>query len=363
MKAMKTTKKNYNVSANWRVYYFYIIILFSTTILLPENCLAQDTLRSIERTNRTNRVLTRSSKPRALLNKSFMGPDMTIINVTGVPDAITSLDHNNGCPVFYATVTMKNIGNEDAWFPSNTWIIGGESQYTNISSSTITNKKTTSRQAIRPNETKTVILAGKAKCLGENLVTITFEVDPQNRVTEKNETNNLWTKSVRNQAVPYLDQKPDLTVQRVWFTPENPDHYSRVMIHLELKNKGAGSAVFCQNNTIWMSYVEGQNGGGGGAGSRVVLPNEVIGGGLYISNSGELVDGCYRVTIKVDPRNSIEETDENNNSYIAYLSIGGISCQDLIREDNRKGWTITRRLEDVPLNRVNKDQMFRVNKK
>lgn len=360
---METIIKNYNLSANRKVYYFYFLIFFSI-MLLSEKSLAQDTVRFIERSDLTRRVYTpRSVTPRSVTPRiPFRGPDMKIINVTGVPDVITSLDHNGGCPFFYATVTVKNIGNEDAWFPSNTWIIGGESQYTNISSSRITNSQTTSRQAIRPNETRTAILAGKVKCLGENPVTITFEVDPQNRVTEINESNNLWSKSVPNQAVPNIDQKPDLTVQRVWFTPENPDHYSRVMIHLELKNKGSGTAVFC-NNTIWMSHIEGQNGGGGGGGNRVVLPNEVIGGGLYITNSGELDDGCYRVTVKVDPRNSIEESDENNNSYTVYLSIGGASCQSLINEDRRRGWIAIRKFQDVPLNRLSTDQMFRVYKK
>jgi hypothetical protein len=213
------------------------------------------------------------------------GPDMVITNVTGVPDAITSLDPNGECPVFFATITVKNVGNQDAWFPANTWIIGGESQYTNISSSQITNSQTQSPRAIKPGESWTATLAAKAKSLQNNPVTITFEVDPQKRVAETNESNNTWSKSVPNQAVPGLGQSPDLIIQRVWFTPDKPDHYSRIMINLEIKNIGAGPAVFGGNGTIWMSQIDGKNYGAGGCApnGQAILPNEVISGG-----------GCYR---------------------------------------------------------------------
>ena len=345
---------HFNLSATGKAYY-YAIILFSIIFLLQQNCLAQDTVKFIKRPDLMRPAVARRITP--LQN----GPDLVITNVTGVPAAITSLDANGECPYFFAAVTVKNIGNEDALIPSNTWAIGGESQYTNISAAgQITNTLINNSRVIKPNESWTATLAGKVKCLRDNPVIIIFEVDPQNRVREKNESNNLWSKSIPNQVVPNPGQKPDLIVQRVWVTPENPDSYSIVMIHVELKNIGAGSAVFCQYNTIWMSQVEGQNEGGGGAGNRVVVPNEVIGGGIIISESGRLANGCYRVFVKVDPNNSVEESNEDNNSYTAYLSIGGVPCQDKINEDRARGSTTTIRIQDVPLRRISSDPMFRV---
>ncbi len=276
------------------------------------------------------------------------GPDLVITNVTGVPEAITSLDPNGECPYFFASITVQNIGNQDAWFPSNTWIIGGESQYTNISApGQITNSRTTVRKAIKAGESWMATLAGKVKCLRTNPVTISFMVDPENRVAETVETNNVWSKSVPNLAVPGLGQQPDLIIQRVWFTPEHPDYYSDVLVHLEIKNVGAGPAVFCGSDIIWMSQIEGKSGGGGGAGPQVILPNEVRAGGITVAGAGILTNGCYRVFVQVDPRNSIAESNENNNSRTAYLSIGGASCQDLVNQDTKVRATIN--LQNVPL--------------
>ena len=288
------------------------------------------------------------------------GPDMVITNVTGVPDAITSLDPNGECPVFFATITVKNVGNQDAWFPANTWIIGGESQYTNISASQITNSQTQYPRAIKAGESWTATLAGKAKCLRENPAKITFEVDPQKVVAEINESNNTWSKSVANPAVAGLGQTPDLIVQRVWFTPDNPDHYSSIMINLEIKNIGAGPVVFCGYGVIWMSQIEGKNYAAGGAAldGKVILPNEVIGGGVVLADPGELTNGCFRVRVQVDPNNLIAESNENNNSYTAYLSIGGASCQDLITRDQTVKAEI--KLQGVPLRTTSTTPMTRV---
>ena len=50
-------------------------------------------------------------------------PDMVIVDVTGVPDAITSLDANGECPFFYATLLVENAGTAAAWVPSNNpWV-------------------------------------------------------------------------------------------------------------------------------------------------------------------------------------------------------------------------------------------------
>jgi subtilase family serine protease len=274
------------------------------------------------------------------------GPDLVITNVTGVPDAITSLDPNGECPVFFPVITVQNIGNQDAWFPSNTWIVGGESQdvrWDPTTSSSVKNCKTT---------------AGKAKCLRTNPVTISFMVDPQNRVAEAYETNNVWTKSVSNTAVPNLDQKPDLIIQNVSFMPEKPDYYSRVMISLEIKNIGAGSAVFCSSDWTWKEQIEGQNYAAGGAGPTVILPGEVKRGGIYISESGELANGCYRVFVQADPNNAVAESNENNNSRTAYLSIGGASCELKIKQDSMVKAVVN--LQSVSVQKKSTSPMVRV---
>jgi CARDB protein len=262
------------------------------------------------------------------------GPDLVIESVQGVPDAITSPDGFG--PIFFATITIRNRGNADAWFPPNSWIIGGPSQYTNISApGKITNSQTSANTAIRPGQTWSATLAGKASCLRGDPIEVRFQVDPQNRVQETNENNNEWKKLVANRAVPGQNQQPDVVIESVSFRPPNPTHYDRVMIDVKMRNVGAGPAVFCEHDLIWMSQIEGANGGGGGAGDRVVKPNEEFMGGLNIVEPNTMQKGCYRVRVTVDPRNAIVETNENNNMRVGYLSMEGGDCAALVAEDRK----------------------------
>lgn len=265
------------------------------------------------------------------------GPDLVIVSVEGVPDEITALDPNGQCPHFFATITVKNIGNGDAWFPYSTWIIGGPSQYTNISApGRITNAQTRTRTVIKPRQTWTATLAGKAKCLRGNQVEVRFQVDPQNRVWEKNENNNEWKKLVANSAVPGQEQKPDLVIDSVTFRPPNPTHYDRVMIDVQMRNKGAGPAIFCQSDRTWQVQREGTHNAGGGTGPKVVRAGQQFAGGLYEVEPNTLQKGCYRFFVATDPYNVIQETNENNNRWTAYLSMDRGDCQIFIRQDKIK---------------------------
>ncbi len=262
-------------------------------------------------------------------------PDLIIVSVQGVPDEIATLDPNGECPFFFATVTIKNIGNKDAWFPAGSWIIGGPSQYTNIASSQITNIRFGEWKQIRAGQTWTATLAGKAKCLRGNPVEVRFQVDPQNVVQESNERNNDWAKTLVNRAVPDQDKLPDLVVDAVTFTPLNPTMFDRVMVSVAMRNQGAGPAIFCDPATIWMANVEPMTNSAGGAGYRVIRPGEGFFGGIYIVEPRALQVGCYRVRVTVDPNNQIPETSETNNTKIAYLSIGRADCSQLIAEDQK----------------------------
>jgi hypothetical protein len=263
-------------------------------------------------------------------------PDLVIVSVTGVPDEITGTEGFDS--IFFATVTVQNVGNADAWFAPGSWIIGGPSQYTNISASKITNQQTTYNTAIKPGETRTETLAGKIKCFRSDPLEVEFQVDPQNKVAESNERNNSWKKLVANRAVPGRDQKPDLVVESVTFKPLNPTRYDRVFVDVQMRNLGPGPAIFCEQDRIWMSIVEqpdrpSSRAGGGGAGDRVVKAGEQFFGGVYIVEPNTLQKGCYRVRVTVDDKNVIPEISEGNNTKTAYLAIDGGDCSKLIQED------------------------------
>jgi hypothetical protein len=279
-------------------------------------------------------------------------PDLVIVSVGGVPNEITSYEGFG--PIFFATITVKNVGNADAWFPPNTWIIGGPSQYTNISApGQITNQPTATNTVIKPGQLWTATLAGKIKCFRGDVLEVRFQVDPQNRVAEKDKLNNEWKKLVTNRAVLGQSQKPDLIMESVSFSPANPTHYDRVMINVTMKNQGAGPAVFCENETIWMALLE-QRGGSGGAGDRVVKAGEQFFGGLYIIEPNTLQRGCYRVKTTVDPNKAIPETNENNNSMISYLSMDNGDCSGLIAEDKKPKIGTAKELAPQSLNTVAK---------
>jgi subtilase family serine protease len=82
-----------------------------------------------------------------------------------------------------------------------------------------------------------------------------------------------------------------------------------------------------------------------------------VGGGV-IADPGDLTNACYRVRVQVDPSNLIAESNENNNSTTAYLSIGGSSCQDMITRDQTVKAEI--KLQGVPLRTTSTTPMTRV---
>ncbi len=271
-------------------------------------------------------------------------PDLVIVSVSGVPDEITRTDRFSPGPggrIFLITMTVKNIGNEDAWFPPYTWFMGGPSS--NPGTYLLVNGQgsTTISQypkymVIRPGETRTENIAGEIKCIRGDPLEVRFQVDPQNRVVERNEGNNEWKKLVSNRAVTGQDQKPDLVIDSISFGPPNPTHYDRVMITVHLSNRGAGPAIFCDRERTWIARFDLPGlSEGGDAGERVVKPNEAFGGGFYIVEPNTLRRGCYRVFVIVDPDKVISETDENNNTKIAYLPMDGGDCSQLIAEDKR----------------------------
>lgn len=273
------------------------------------------------------------------------GPDLVIHDVRGVPDAITSTEpfaHGEGrhgsliCPI---TVTVKNVGNQDAWFPAGCWIVAGPSHYTNLSGCGVTNQKTTTNTAIRPGETWSTNLAAKITCFRGDPLDVVLEVDPDHRVQERNEGNNRWSKPLANRAVVGAGAPPDLVIDSVTFRPPHPTTYDRVMITVHMRNAGAGPAIFCQSESNWSAGIEGWPGHGGsvgGAGERVIPAGQTFVGGVYIVEPNTMPTGCYRVVAMVDPNGKVAESDDANNQRTAYLSMNGASCDALIRADRRR---------------------------
>lgn len=150
-------------------------------------------------------------------------------------------------------------------------------------------------------------------------------MDPYNRVAESNEDNNKY---IYNWTVPVLHARrlPDLVVTSVTFNPPSPTQQERVMITVNMKNQGQGSAYFCKGTSIWRSRtVSGQGPGGGGSHvsdtPRVIAPGATFYGGLYLNSSGQYGPGSYQIEATVDPDNKVQESNTRNNSHTTTLVI------------------------------------------
>jgi subtilase family serine protease len=153
----------------------------------------------------------------------------------------------------------------------------------------------------------------------------TIQADPMNTVAESDESNNQYVYAWTMPAPP-TGTLPDLVVTGVTFDPPAPTSQDRVMITVNMGNRGAGSAYICTGTTEWMARtVNGRGPGGGGvhvAGTpRVIAPGSTFFGGVYLNSPGQFPAGTYQIQVSVDPDGKVPETDEGNNSVTSTLVI------------------------------------------
>jgi len=131
---------------------------------------------------------------------------------------------------------------------------------------------------------------------------ITVTVDSTNQVTESNENNNTTQFQITGQTPPPPPANfPDLVVETLTFSPQNPNIGNNVQLNVTVRNQGSAAAgpfrVALQNTNTIRSF------GGLGAGA-----------GVQLTLSASLASNGQSFTVVADSLNQVIESDENNNT-------------------------------------------------
>ena len=148
--------------------------------------------------------------------------------------------------------------------------------------------------------------------------TFTALVDDINRISESNDSNNSYSKSVTINQSP----KPDLIVTDVTWAPASPAAGASVTFSAVVKNQGtAATASGTACNVSF--YVDGTKV------SAVANYTTSIAVGATVtltqtSGSWSATNGVHTIRADVDDTNLISELDENNNSCNKSMTIGTV---------------------------------------
>ena len=167
--------------------------------------------------------------------------------------------------------------------------------------------------------------AGQSRQLSYNLGTnpaatipIKVQVDPNGDIEESNENNNEKTENLT--IVSAIDERPDLSVASISFSPANPTNEDPVTVNVTLANNGNASSGSFQ----WRLFYNGN-----------VLATEStssLGAGQSRQlsyNLGTNPAATIPIKVQVDPNGDIEETNENNNEKTVNLIVGEQQLPDL----------------------------------
>ncbi len=131
---------------------------------------------------------------------------------------------------------------------------------------------------------------------------VTVTVDSTNQVTESNENNNTAQFQITGQTPPPPPANfPDLVVETLTFSPQNPNIGNSVQLNVTVRNQGNAAAgpfrVTLQNTNTSRSF----GGLGAGAGVQLTLTST-------LSSNGQ------SFTVVADSLNQVTESNENNNT-------------------------------------------------
>jgi hypothetical protein len=142
---------------------------------------------------------------------------------------------------------------------------------------------------------------------------MTFTVDPDNKIAEKDETNNDAEISVRIRHSNLGTGLPDLVISRVieTTTPQNPCEVGEVEV--SVLNQGKNFAYI--NTGFLLSKAHHFERYSSGI-AVYILPGETYKARVKSTQPLPLVPGSYTTTFEVDPNNRLAESNEDNNKYI-----------------------------------------------
>ena len=220
------------------------------------------------------------------------GPDLIVQNITLIP-----AEPATGETVTF-TFTIKNQGTEEAGTSRISYYI--DDNY-------ITAENVNS---IAAGSSTTTTLTWEAQA-GTHIIKAV--ADSANQVAESDETNNTKTFTLSTLA-------PDLIIQSISWSPENPSRGDNIEFIVTIKNQGSVESTFCRLSF----YINGSE-----RGYKDVLS---INPGSSVSKTYPWVADVGQHSIKavIDEDNAVAESDETNNEQVVTFST---LPPDLIVED------------------------------
>jgi subtilase family serine protease len=213
------------------------------------------------------------------------------------------------------TVTVKNIGKGTAKKSTTLiYLINGNKQ-------TLLFLDFPSCPPLGPGVTHTYTKNAKIEDCGE--YRFRAFVDVSKEVDESNEENNRRVKSF---TVPCPKEKPDLTIQSISSKPENLKQGDYARFHIYIKNVGKGAAkqsyarvivrrAISKEANIWETILDTTD---------LVLSLEP--GKIFDDYQDVRINKCgeYKITVFVDAKHELDESDTDNNFATKSFSISGI---------------------------------------
>ncbi|MFA5308299.1 MAG: CARDB domain-containing protein [Dehalococcoidales bacterium] len=239
---------------------------------------------AIAETNETNNT--------RMFNFSILAPDLTIQSVSWSPQ-----NPSKGDNVAFSVI-IKNQGTSRSSLTDLFFYVDGIS------------RGSQSIDIINPGETLTRTINWIAS---DGQHTIRIVVDKDNYVAESDETNN-------EQTFPFTTLPPDLVVQSVTWTPENPSRNDQVTFIVAVKNQGGGKADSCYlGYFIDDVYV-----------SSISVNAIAAGGTSYLTFTWTALADTHSIKLVIDYSLKVVESDETNNELSALIAT---SAPDLIVKD------------------------------
>lgn len=228
------------------------------------------------------------------------GPDLI---VSSIGQSVTNPVEGQG---FNFVFEIKNQGNWAANFPYNTKLIESSLDQ----NSWVGSMGSGGSINLQPGQIYTVTQHAGQAVAGTNPVWV--RVDPENAITESNESNNE-TQGSYTVLAPQVQGPADLVITNITTNPATPSVVTGFKVRVDFENRGGTAVSFTQNSNF----------------IKTIGSNNVLRKGYGLMHPGysgyteiwasNIVPGPFSWTVMIDPDNLVQESDESNNT----MSISG----------------------------------------